>query len=148
MHHKEENRPIVFALFSPRHTRLEKKHTHRPPFNGTPELDARLRAPLAERAALTGKKEKYIVEEKQPRVRSTLHQPCHGSLRVPVTTTRRVLLKRGARRGQSLINTIVPKGQSRQSATQQPGPDFNSWQHFFSVRLNKQAQMIAWVHVH
>lgn len=27
MHHKEENRPIVFALFSPRHTRLEKKHT-------------------------------------------------------------------------------------------------------------------------
>lgn len=58
MHHKEENRPIVFALFSPRHARLEKKHTHRPPFNGTPELDARLRAPLAERAALTGKKRK------------------------------------------------------------------------------------------
>lgn len=33
-------------------------------------------------------------EKKQPRVRSTLHQPCHGSLSVPDPTTRRVSVEK------------------------------------------------------
>lgn len=101
----------------------KRENAHGPPFNGTPKLDARLRALLAERAALTERNKKSVGERKKNNRGSGQHSTNHATAASACQIQQRegFLLKR---RGQPLINTVIPREQSRQSATQQPGPTF------------------------